>query len=439
VKIFISYSSDDLALAQRVFGEMVRGGAEAFQYGESEIIGKPSWEQVLDWISASDVFIVLISQSALRSKPVKEEIDHAHYSYINSERPEKLVAAVIEGGAKPPRLIERFARVDLVDYDAGMGRLLGQLGLTRKSATRQPPKVSLPDVSTLFKDYKGKHPGPSAASLFSNKAEKLVANYDFLQPAGITGPQRATHIDSLLAELAEAPAPPETTTLGEADALFLGYRPGKGLYVRPRLAQSLLEWKPAQTTLSAPTLSYSGFQLTWTEVPDAVGYALEGALLRNFTKKKELYRGPDREFSTLGKMETHFRVKAIGGVFTSDSPWSNVIVEELLPTIPLPFTLKPFSATPWASREKLKTPQLTINLSMVGWSSIEGASSYVLERADEPTFASPETIYEGEMLIHFDMAATATPCYYRVKAIGGLMNDDSDWSAIGKRDRPGWR
>lgn len=53
------------------------------------------------------VFIVLISKSSLKSKPVKEEIDHAHYGYINRDRPARLVPALVEAGVAPPTTIEQ--------------------------------------------------------------------------------------------------------------------------------------------------------------------------------------------------------------------------------------------------------------------------------------------------------------------------------------------
>ena len=144
MRIFISYSTQDLPTAETVFGELVAAGAEAFQFGQSDIIGQPSWEQVLDWICESDVFIVLISASALKSKPVREEIGHAHHSYINSDKPDKIVSAIIESGVTPPRLIERFTRVDFVQYERGMARLMDQLGRQRRPVAKVSTGLSRP-------------------------------------------------------------------------------------------------------------------------------------------------------------------------------------------------------------------------------------------------------------------------------------------------------
>src|SRR5215472_10679815 len=100
MKVFISYSSKDKPLAERLYADMKAAGADVFQFGKTERAGIDAWEQVLSWINQSDVFIVLLSSSSLASQPVKEEIAHAHYARINSsgKKPEYLIPAIIEEG-----------------------------------------------------------------------------------------------------------------------------------------------------------------------------------------------------------------------------------------------------------------------------------------------------------------------------------------------------
>ena len=432
MKIFISYSSHDLKLAERVFGELVRGGADAFQFGKSEVIGKPSWEQVLDWISQCDVFIVLISKHAVVSKPVREEIDQAHYSYINSNHPEKLVPAVIERGVQPPRLIERFARADLVDYESGMIRLMDQLGLVRRSVSllRDTRNTSLPDVSHLFSEYKKKNPIPSVASMFSSQAEQIVANYDAVKPSSIQGPQKARHIDDILAEFSGT-APSKTTPTTKFDKLFLGYEPSDPSATRPKLAESLLNWNSSLFELDPPTLQLSGLTLEWTEVAGALGYALEGSVKPDFSDAKELCRGPERTHMPMFfgvAAPKHFRVKAIGGVFATDSRWSQTVSRADVGLSPHMF--------PTLYKGRLSAPVLKLMMPSVpspSWSTVADASKYVLERDDIGLFFAAEKIYEGSATIHFDWAAISaklSKAYYRVKAVGDLTRADSKWSDV---------
>src|SRR5262249_26265 len=156
------------------------------------------------------------------SKPVKEEIAHAHHSYINSSKPERIVPAIIEKGIKPPLLVERFTTVDFLDYEEGMSLLMGQLGLKRKAASIKPSpmtRFSLPDGGPIFHDFKKKNPQPTKAELFSKDAETVLANYDLLQPREITGPARAKHLDLILSGLPSTFGSPKQSEVPKDNAL----------------------------------------------------------------------------------------------------------------------------------------------------------------------------------------------------------------------------
>jgi hypothetical protein len=452
VKIFISYSTDDLPLAERVFGEMVRAGATAFQYGRSETIGKPSWEQVLDWISESDVFIVLVSTSALASKPVRAEIEQAHYSYLNHDHPDKIVVAIVEKGVKPWREIERFARVDMLDYDTGMNRLMSQLGLARKPRVAPAP-LTLPDFGTLYQEFKRRHPAPTPAAKFAAQAEKIVANYDAVKPPEVKETQRARHLDSILAQLAGGPQPRKPPpSIEKIDSLFLGYDPGKGVSPPVPLAESLLHWKGRKSALEAPLLAGSGFSVTWSAVAGATGYVLEGSATKDFASSAELYRGAETKFAIpilqlrldLPTPE-YFRVKAIGGVFMADSGWSNVV-----PRSQAASAIERLFAKP-TYRPKLETPTLNLlDLSpmferpSLSWSAVEGAAEYVLERSGDALFSSPQEAYKGPRQTYTDfghgkpltfaghplLVLRLKDAYYRVKAGATATRDGSDWSNV---------
>lgn len=446
MRIFISYSTRDLQTAETVFGELVAAGAEAFQFGRSDIIGKPSWEQVLNWISESDVFIVLISASALKSKPVREEIGHAHHSYINSDKPDKIVSAIIETGVKPPRLIERFTTVDFVDYGKGMARLMDQLGLQRRPAAKASAGLSrslaLPDFGPLFSEYKKKHPEPTPAEEFSVKAEKIVANYDAVKPPELTGANRAKHIDQVLAELSGGRRSPKLTSRSRTfDRLFLGFDPGPTSKpgAAPGIAEALLHWTPRDAMpLPAPELTSLVYRLSWTGVPGAMGYALEESGAFDFQETHELYRGPDllynldpKEYSFLkGRF---FRVKAVGGVFRADSPWSNVITRGFVRGAAAGAGMMPWMDS-FEDLLGLPAPELTLTeigtTVSLSWSKVEGASGYVLERTLFGHFAtSAEVIYDGSATIHLDTPLLRFSSY-RVKAKGGKWNADSPWSNV---------
>ncbi|MGH9309295.1 MAG: toll/interleukin-1 receptor domain-containing protein [Vicinamibacterales bacterium] len=450
MKIFISYSTHDLRTAESVYSDMVRAGAEAFQFRESAIIGKPSWEQVLDWISESETFIVLISKKALESKPVREEIGHAHHSYMNSPKPEKIVSAIIEKAARPPRLIERFTTVDFLDYEDGIGRLMKQLGLERTRTRAKSPAMttfSLPDLGPIFQDFKKKNPEPTPVEQFSKAAETILANYDALKPGQIKGPERAKHLDLILSGLPGAATSPKATRAAKDFALkdynkwFLGYDPGDPKVATPALAASLLNWTPLAKgePLPAPRLKWSVTGLTWNEILGATGYVLEASAAPGFTEPMEVYRGGETKYGRLSlnmlyslQQLSHFRVKAIGGVFKPDSAWSNVVTDVFMVPIAPAFgsllkdtTLRTTLGAPALG---LKQDKSTMRLS---WTKVDGATGYVLESSTTLLFAQASRVYEGPLTFYVDvqrLMSRVFKIYYRVKATGGLKANDSEWS-----------
>jgi hypothetical protein len=446
MKVFISYSSFDLTLAQTVYRDMVGGGALAFQFKESAIIGKPSWNQVLDWISESDTFIVLISAEALKSKPVKEEIEQAHYSYINNNKPEKIVSAIVERAVKPPRLIERFTTVDLLNYNAGMSLLMKQLGLERKRASVAAPVLPLPDLAPLFAEFKKQNPGPTPAEQFSKRADTILANYQAVKPKDVKAALEATHLDQILSELSGRPWRIEpSTALKDYNKWFLGYDPG----LAPRtalLSDSLLHWKPSAKAkpLDAPKLETSPIGLKWSAVPDATAYALEGSSTAAFLVPNELYRGTDTfymQWINVASPWKHFRVKAVGGVFKPDSAWSNVLSEpsehKLRTRLGSPLHTEPSATSglkPGGERLTAPVLELTPILSMVrlSWTAPQGASDYVLERASNAVFLGARSIYEGKVGSYLDNGVDSIilAAHYRVKARGTANQAESDWSNV---------
>ena len=67
----------------------------------------------------------------------------------------------------------------------------------------------------------------------------------------------------------------------------------------------------------------------------------------------------------------------------------------------------------------------------VKWTTVLGASSYVLEKSDTQTFSKTEEVYKGnntayEIYLHRSFLAT----YFRVKAIGISSREVSLWSNV---------
>jgi hypothetical protein len=468
MKVFISYSTEDKPTAESLYSDISGTGAEVFEYGRSETIGKLSWEEILSWIGQSDVFVVLMSESAIRSTAVREEIAHAHYSYINSNRtkPSKLVPAMLQKKVEIPVQIQRFTRVDFINYRQGLGLLLKQLGLKRqisKSATTSKPRSPFPasyDFDQIWASSKKSSRKETEKIKWSEDVNKILSNYSMVKPTGISQKGEAKHIDSIL----EAYSGKASETPGGASALwslnsaFLGFKPSQHEEKKeaepkwPDLGNLLLNYDSSMRfrSLSAPKLELSFLEmLRWSAVPGALGYILEESSSPGFDKSEKVYSGTETmyslgfesglkglQFRVRRQGPSYFRVKATGGVFRPDSPWSNTVKHE--PKLP----------------KSLPAPALTVSSTRFGtslsWSSIEGASGYVLERGVGEGFIYPIVIYEGDRTAFVDTggalidrpALAAKPdqrsaFYYRVKAKGGTLHPDSHWSKSVKNEPAG--
>jgi predicted CoA-binding protein len=162
VKVFISYSTSDQETATRVFQALTAAGADVFQFGRSETLGKRAWEEIAESIDVADVFVVLISASAIASKNVKQEVGHAVHlqQEFASDRP-RIVVAMLEDGVKPFTTIRVFNRLNLKDFDAAMARLVEQLGLRRPPKTPEAvTAVGLPDKAVSAGPAKDPRPEP---------------------------------------------------------------------------------------------------------------------------------------------------------------------------------------------------------------------------------------------------------------------------------------
>jgi hypothetical protein len=433
VKVFISYATEDGSTASSLDDDLHVAGATTFLFGRSETSGETSWSEVLTWIGDSDAFIALISASALDSTPVQEEIDHAHYCYINSNRskPAKLIPAILEPGTEPPVAIRRFTRLDLTDYRTGLDRLLSDLRLTKsvlEGLTPPERRESLPAID--FEELIGRTDRPSARPLveqkWSDDAAKLLFNYEKLKPDELAGPEEVDHIDSLLGKYSGKPVTAfgDPDFLKKADAKFLGIESSRPWGAMPDLADALLEPGGVERVpLSAPTLTVLGLNtrmLSWDEVPAASGYVLEHSSDPSFILASEVESDSDTFHLVGAEGGGHYRVKAKGGVLFDDSAWSNHVEVEADEPAPSPI-LGPLDAP------SLRASRIGLEVALE-WFPVFAANGYVLERTSWNPGPVSEEIYEGSDTAYTDTspAIWSTPTY-RVKA-RDLFHRESPWS-----------
>jgi hypothetical protein len=84
-----------------------------------------------------------------------------------------------------------------------------------------------------------------------------------------------------------------------------------------------------------------------------------------------------------------------------------------------------------SERVPLPAPKLELKTGLqpsLTWTEIQGAPGYVLERSENPSFFPAEEVYSGEKNEYSDISPSVSPQYYRVKAKGGIIKTESEWS-----------
>jgi TIR domain-containing protein len=424
LKVFISYSNVNRSTAESLYRDLQAAGAEPFEFRESSMGDAAAFSEILSWISRSDAFVVLVSEGALDSTAVQEEVRHANHRYISSRRrhPAKIISAIIEPGAEPPEDIERLSQVEMLDYGEGLPKLFRLLRLEppARLPAYQAPVLPEIDFDKLAREHAQSSPTPVAETDWFNKASALISNYNRLKPSDVELPkeEKAEHVDSLLAGISgqarsEFADPEHVESL---DRAFLGVEPSEPML----LGDSLIAFNPSkrQVPLNAPLLEDDDETLQWTAVPGATGYILERFVPP--VGYDEVYSGPERSYRIprieriyIGGM---YRVKATGGVFRADSPWSDPVEIN---------TTKPDSFFP-QSPASPAPPSLDLNaiFSSLSWSAVDGATGYTLERTMRSHLLSTDnwkSVYEGDGTVYIDFDRSGelgTRYAYRVKAEG---------------------
>ncbi|MBI1821765.1 MAG: toll/interleukin-1 receptor domain-containing protein [Nitrospirae bacterium] len=77
MKIFISYSTDDLSLVHRI-AEYLRPHVEVLFWDKSKVPGQEAWPTIFNWIDQSDLVLAVISDKTVsRAMSVGQEIGRA--------------------------------------------------------------------------------------------------------------------------------------------------------------------------------------------------------------------------------------------------------------------------------------------------------------------------------------------------------------------------
>ena len=91
VKVFISYSVDDLKLVEEL-AKQIEPLAEVRYWNKSKEPGEEAWKQIFGWIDESDTILAVVTgKTVIRAMSVGQEIGHA------KAKNKKIVPLVAEG------------------------------------------------------------------------------------------------------------------------------------------------------------------------------------------------------------------------------------------------------------------------------------------------------------------------------------------------------
>ena len=77
MKVFISYSTDDISLVKQI-ADQIRPYAEVFYWDKSQEPGKHAWNQIFGWIDDCDAVVTVITDKTVaRGLSVGQEVGHA--------------------------------------------------------------------------------------------------------------------------------------------------------------------------------------------------------------------------------------------------------------------------------------------------------------------------------------------------------------------------
>jgi HJR/Mrr/RecB family endonuclease len=151
-QVFLSYASEDRAVAERIATRLKSGGAKVFTDRYELKVGDSLISRMETALSASDYVVVLLSPHSVRSKWVQRELDTAYSRYMD-DRAVTLLPVLIEDCEIPPPL-SLLQYLDLrTNIDEGINQLARTLGAASKiDFSRLSPRAFEQLVADLFSE-----------------------------------------------------------------------------------------------------------------------------------------------------------------------------------------------------------------------------------------------------------------------------------------------
>jgi hypothetical protein len=171
---------------------------------------------------------------------------------------------------------------------------------------------------------------------------------------------------------------------------------------------------PVLDPIPNPDGHYS-YTVNWSSVSDATGYTLQEDHDCSFSSSVVVYSGPGTSWQAASQPVGTYCYRVRSTIASASSEWSNV--EWTVVTQPAPLSAPVL--------DEIDNPNGADSYT-ISWSSVSGATQYVLEEDDSDSFSSPEEIYAGEETEKAVSGKDEGTYCYRVKATNAFT--ESPWS-----------
>jgi hypothetical protein len=275
---------------------------------------------------------------------------------------------------------------------------------------------------SAYQDPNGIYSTMPAYPVYMTTQDYYLMNYDYVQGTSQAAPYVAG-LASLIWSLKPSLNPDEVEEAIETTAVDLGAVGWDRYYGHGRVDPfaALLLYGPPYAPTLAPIRNPDGdgtYLVDWNDVPNAATYVLQRSSNDFFANPAVVYSGAASSFQVVARPGGTWYYRVLARNDNGDSPWSNV---ESVGVRPEPPTLSAIDNP--ANEDEY----------WLEWSVSEGATGYVLEEDEDPSFDSPTVRYQGGALEHRVTGQPGRTWYYRVRAynaVGGSSESNTESTLV---------
>ena len=148
MKVFISYTSEDARIAQKIRNYLAHSYIDVFDDKADISMGSNLASSINEAIDASDAVLFIISRNTDKSRWVHQEMSLAISNKLNGKSV-KLIPIVVEKNSDIPFFLKDYLYLDMTkgqDFETAMSRLIEGLRSDKKTSIQQDLEAKLTNI-----------------------------------------------------------------------------------------------------------------------------------------------------------------------------------------------------------------------------------------------------------------------------------------------------